>query len=108
MVRNRNFPYQYSHVVVLTPYLIPFLGKLCGAFLVDSAFERWVKAKSGLKFDDVDEKEFRAFLQGEWEYTMKRAFSGKENQNAFAIRPPSKAMKKAKVKIKGDSFPISK
>lgn len=39
---------------------------------------------------------------------MKRAFSGKENQNAFAIRPPSKAMKKLKLKNKGDSFPISK
>ncbi|EGO57912.1 hypothetical protein NEUTE1DRAFT_81948 [Neurospora tetrasperma FGSC 2508] len=83
-------------------------GKLCGAFLADSAFERWIKAKSGLKFDNVDEEEFRAFLQDEWEYTMKRAFSGKENQSSFAIRPPSKAMKKLKLKTKGGTFPISK
>lgn len=39
---------------------------------------------------------------------MKRAFSGKENQSSFAIRPPSQAMKKLKLKTKGGTFPISK
>ncbi|CCC12214.1 unnamed protein product [Sordaria macrospora k-hell] len=84
-------------------------GKLCGAFLVDSAFEDWMKIKSGLKFGKVEANEFRLFMNDEWEHTMKRTFSGRETQETFVIRPPARVFSMIK-KFKGttDRFPIHK
>ncbi|KAK3391788.1 hypothetical protein B0T20DRAFT_488687 [Sordaria brevicollis] len=84
-------------------------GKLCGAFLVDSAFEDWMKLKSGLKFGKVEANEFRLFMNNEWEHTMKRTFSGAETQDTFVIRPPARVFSMLK-KFKGttDSFPVPK
>lgn len=65
-------------------------GKLCGAFLIDDAFENFMKLKSGLKFKECRGNEFRMFVNDEWEYTMKRAFSGNELQDTFMLRPPAK------------------
>jgi hypothetical protein len=69
------------------------LGKLCGAFLIDEAFERWMQYKSGLKFDKcrAPQTDFRMFVNDEWEYTLKRAFSGKERNQDFPVRPPARA-----------------
>jgi len=83
-------------------------GKLCGAFLVDQAFENYMKIKSGLKFDKCDETDFRAFVNDEWEYTMKRNFGIDEDQDTFVIRPPAKAVGALKKIRNHDSFRLSK
>ncbi len=84
-------------------------GKLCGAFLVDSAFESWMTMKSGLKFDKCEASGFRVFVNDEWEYTMKRSFAGDETQDTFSIRPPARVFSVTK-RFKGsnDSFPLPK
>ncbi len=46
------------------------IGKLCGAFLVDQAFENYMIMKSGLKFDKVQANEFRLFVNDEWESVL--------------------------------------
>ncbi|KAI1843813.1 hypothetical protein JX266_010072 [Neoarthrinium moseri] len=73
-------------------------GKLCGAFLIDDAFETWMQYKSGLKFDQckAPKHDFRIFVNDEWEYTMKRAFSGSETNSEFTLRPPARAFSKVK------------
>ncbi|KAH6660387.1 hypothetical protein BKA67DRAFT_634255 [Truncatella angustata] len=73
-------------------------GKLCGAFLIDDAFETWMQYKSGLKFDQCrsPKHDFRIFVNDEWEYTMKRAFSGSEATEVLTLRPPARAFSKVK------------
>ncbi|KAK0624001.1 hypothetical protein B0T14DRAFT_517383 [Immersiella caudata] len=81
-------------------------GKLCGAFLIDDAFENWMKIKSGLRFDKCDRADVRDFMNEEWEHGIKRAFTGKEP--SFSIRPPAKAFGVVKrTKGRTDNFQIS-
>ncbi|KAK7927290.1 hypothetical protein PG985_004288 [Apiospora marii] len=84
-------------------------GKLCGAFLIDDAFEAWMQHRSGLRFSQchAPKNEFRIFVTEEWEYTMKRAFTGKEVNKEFMLRPPAKAFSKFKrVRGQSDSYSI--
>ncbi|KAJ2894884.1 hypothetical protein MKZ38_007107 [Zalerion maritima] len=67
------------------------IGKLCGGFLADEAFERHMKLKAGLTFKDKDEGHFREFVQSTWESKLKRRFNGKESSE-FAIRPPLRSL----------------
>ncbi|ERT02725.1 hypothetical protein HMPREF1624_01026 [Sporothrix schenckii ATCC 58251] len=66
-------------------------GKLCGAFMVDDKFENHMKHMSGLKFDNCDPADFRKFVYEEWEYAIKRSFTGSETQQEFYLHPPIKA-----------------
>ncbi|KAK7958447.1 hypothetical protein PG988_013295 [Apiospora saccharicola] len=84
-------------------------GKLCGAFLIDDAFESWMQNRSGLRFSQchAPKNEFRIFVNEEWEYTMKRAFTGNEMNKEFIVRPPAKAFSKFKrVRGQSDSYSI--
>ena len=85
------------------------LGKLCGAFLVDQAFEDYMRTDSGLNFKKCEDTKFRGFVHNEWEVTMKRTFSGSEQQENFLVRPPARTFSTVK-KLKGvnDSFHIPK
>ena len=82
-------------------------GKLCGAFLIDDAFENWMTIKSGLKFDKCEPVDVRTFVNEEWEHGIKRLFTG--NEKSFAIRPPARAFGLVK-RTKGytDSFHVSR
>ncbi|KAK4444198.1 hypothetical protein QBC34DRAFT_415619 [Podospora aff. communis PSN243] len=82
-------------------------GKLCGAFLIDDAFENWMKIKSdGLRFDRCDRADIRDFMNEDWEHGIKRAFTGRER--SFSIRPPAKAFGVVKrTKGRSDNFQIS-
>lgn len=84
-------------------------GKLCGSFLVDSSFENWMMLKSGLRFDNLEDNEFRSFCNDEWEYTLKRFFTGTEDQETFDFRPPAKVFSTLR-RVRGstDSFPVPK
>jgi len=84
-------------------------GKLCGAFLVDQAFENYMTAKSGLKFGKCEANDFRSFVNDEWEYSMKRNFDGEEQQSSFVIRPPARTFGTMK-RVRGvnDSFRLTK
>lgn len=85
------------------------IGKLCGAFLIDDAFETWMQNRSGLRFSQchAPKNDFRIFVNEEWEYTMKRAFTGKETNKEFILRPPAKAFSKFKrVRGQSDSYSI--
>jgi hypothetical protein len=65
--------------------------------------------KSGLKFEKCADNEFRNFVNDEWEYSMKRAFTGDEEQDTFAIRPPARVFSVIKrAKGSSDSFPVPK
>ncbi|KAJ2894886.1 hypothetical protein MKZ38_007109 [Zalerion maritima] len=75
-------------------------GKLCGAFMVDDAFENHVKTHPRLKFES--DQEFRDFVQDEWETTLKRTFNGRETSN-FSIRAP---MRRNKFQFAGKPKPL--
>jgi len=67
-----------------------------------------MKIKSGLKFEKCDETDFRAFVNDEWEYTMKRNFGGDEEEANFVLRPPARAVGTIKKIRNHDSFRLSK
>ncbi|KAK1779258.1 hypothetical protein QBC45DRAFT_486031 [Copromyces sp. CBS 386.78] len=52
-------------------------GKFCGGFLVDTSFENWSKRK--LRTADGA---FQNYVKHEWEYTIKRSFSGRNAREA--------------------------
>jgi hypothetical protein len=84
------------------------LGRLCGAFLVDSAFENYMTAKSGLNFGKCAPNDFRAFVNEEWEFSTKRVFTGEEVQDSLNIKPPAKVFsffKRAKGSSDGFALP---
>ncbi len=65
--------------------------------------------KSGLKFDKCNADDFRAFVNDEWEFTMKRAFDGDEQQDAFDMRPPLRVFSTMKrYSGRNCSFPLPK
>ncbi|KAK5656835.1 hypothetical protein OQA88_4383 [Cercophora sp. LCS_1] len=64
-------------------------GKLCGAFLIDDAFEKWVNAKLGLRMRKFDGADVRQLIKEQWELDIKRFFTGKEH--SIPLRPPTKA-----------------
>lgn len=82
-------------VVQTTPFVIHEAvkgdGKLCGAFMVDDKFEHHMKNLSGLKFENCDPADFRKFVYEEWEYAIKRSFTGSETQQEYYLHPPIKA-----------------
>ena len=63
-------------------------------------------SKSGLKLDKCTPAEFRDFMTEEWEYGVKRAFTGQEA--SFSLRPPARAFGVVK-RTKGatDNFQLS-
>lgn len=68
-----------------------------------------MKLKSGLKFDRCETSKFRLFVDEEWEYTLKRSFSGMEEQAAFTIRPPTRVFPLLRrVRASGNNFPLPK
>jgi len=77
-------------------------GRLCGAFLIDEAFERHMREDSGLKFSRCESPtaDFRSFVNAEWELTMKRVFAGDDFQDDYHIKPPLKAFSRM-ARLKG-------
>ncbi|KAK0726649.1 hypothetical protein B0T21DRAFT_293504 [Apiosordaria backusii] len=57
-------------------------GKLCGAFLIDQAFENHIMSGQKFKFRKCSTEEFRRFTHRVWEHGLKRNFN--------AIREPSR------------------
>ncbi len=89
----------------------PQLGKLCGSFLIDDAFEHYMREQSGLKFSRCQSptSDFRNFVNEEWEYSMKRAFAGDEAQQEYYLRPPAKAFSRiSRLKGSADRYALSK
>ncbi|KAM7222484.1 hypothetical protein V8F06_001978 [Rhypophila decipiens] len=96
-VKGDGSPFGSECLGVLT---IRSSGKLCGAFLIDDAFENWMNIRSGLKFDKCEPGDRRDFINEEWEHGIKRTFTGKET--TFSIRPPARAFGLMK-RTKGDT-----
>jgi hypothetical protein len=87
------------------------LGRLCGAFLVDTAFERYMQEESGLRFDRCGSPvaDFRLFVNEEWEYTMKRVFTGDGPQEEYFMRAPSKAFSRiTRLRGTAERYPLKK
>jgi hypothetical protein len=84
-------------------------GKLCGAFLVDEAFERYIKFRAGLRVRNISDADFRNFVNDEWEYTTKRTFTGRESDDRFDVRPPQRAFStRRRLTGNADSVPLKK
>jgi len=67
-------------------------GALCGDFLVNEAFEQYIKLRVD-RIQNLSAAEFRTFVNEEWEYTIKRTFTDCEtNGDRFIIRLPHKAL----------------
>jgi hypothetical protein len=101
-----------SHVPIQKPPHSPkqqlslSTGKLCGAFLVDQAFENHMRGTGGLRFDKCGPEEFRHFVNEEWEFGLKRKFEGNEAQSTFDIRLPAKAVRKLNRLKAHDSYEL--
>jgi len=85
------------------------VGKLCGAFLVDEAFERFIRLRAGLRVRNITDADFRTFVNEEWEYTTKRTFRGDEIDDRFDVRPPQRAFStRRRLTGTADSVPLKK
>jgi hypothetical protein len=83
-------------------------GKLCGAFLIDEAFESYIRYKSKLKVSALDRAEYGAFVSEDWEMGVKRHLSGDPIISNFFLRPPAKAFTTL-ARLKGDmNFSLSR
>ncbi|KAK3391791.1 hypothetical protein B0T20DRAFT_65526 [Sordaria brevicollis] len=60
--------------------ITPGGGKLCGGFLVDLSFDNWIKRK--LSPTRSADSRFQELIKHEWEYTIKRTFSGRDTHEA--------------------------
>ncbi|OJD32667.1 hsp70 family chaperone [Diplodia corticola] len=64
-------------------------GKLCGAVLLDEAFENTMKLSLGKKWGNLDPDVVKQFMETEWERGVKRAYRG--TAQSFTVRLPVEA-----------------
>ncbi|KAK4199946.1 hypothetical protein QBC40DRAFT_327713 [Triangularia verruculosa] len=62
-------------------------GKLCGAFLIDQAFENHIMSGRRPQSRTCSSKDFRDFTEKAWEYGLKRAFSDKLTESCYLELP---------------------
>ncbi|KAK3954145.1 hypothetical protein QBC32DRAFT_322881 [Pseudoneurospora amorphoporcata] len=70
-------------------------GKFCGGFLVDTSFENWSKRKlpSAMTADGA----FQNYVKHEWEYTIKRSFSGRNAREASSANAENGSPEQLKI-----------
>ena len=70
-----------------------------------------MKEESGLHFArcDAPAADFRSFVNDEWEYTMKRVFSGDSSQDNYFLKPPLKAFSRlSRIRGTADRYSLKK
>ncbi|KAI0018559.1 hypothetical protein F4780DRAFT_781247 [Xylariomycetidae sp. FL0641] len=82
-------------------------GKLCGAFLIDDEFVKWMRHKSGPKFQKAPSDEIWGFVNEDWEHNLKRIFSGTEATDEFFLKPPPSVLSRIQ-RLRGGEYALKK
>ncbi|CAM1505022.1 Fc.00g106590.m01.CDS01 [Cosmosporella sp. VM-42] len=73
--------------------LLPYNSMSGSGLAINEQFENYMLRRSGLKFENYKSPEqvFALFANEGWEYSLKRAFTGAERPDRFALHPPPKS-----------------
>jgi hypothetical protein len=67
------------------------VGKLSGAFHIDEAFHSYLRFKTKLRVNSLQDSEYNEFILRQWEHGAKRSFSITNGREYYSLQPPSRA-----------------
>ncbi|KAM0391993.1 hypothetical protein ACHAQC_006802 [Fusarium culmorum] len=82
-------------------------GKLSGAFLIDEAFDAYLRFQAKLRVNSIKDSDFNQFILREWEHGAKRSFSISQYKPFYFLHPPMKAYGRFDRLMNKDTLKIS-
>ncbi|CEF88828.1 hypothetical protein FGSG_11105 [Fusarium graminearum PH-1] len=82
-------------------------GMLSGAFLIDEAFNAYLRFQAKLRVNSIKDSDFNQFILREWEHGAKRSFSISQHKQFYFLHPPMKAYGRFDRLMNKDTLKIS-